>query len=599
MKRLVWVVTVLSVAACAGPQAERDATGGAGDTPESIAADYWEARSKRWPTGATFRGDRRYDDRLADLSDEAHRAWLDTLSGFRVRVERESLRQLEGQSRLTAQVLATQLRDALAGEVCQQRLWGVDQLSGWHVTLPELGTYQIVDSPSAAAAYLARVRAVGPLIDQELANMKRGLDEGYVAARVTVRRVVKQLDAMLKKPTIEEPDEEPDTPYVDVVPRATGLDDQAKMAFRADILQAVGDGLRPALERYRDFLRDTYLPKARTKVGVGNNRDGAACYAARIRRQTGSTLDPAAIYQIGLDELERLRARMLVIAKRAGHQEIASYIAALDGSPDQHLTTREELLEHNSKLVRRALAALPRAFGLLPPISVGVRAIERFREADAVAAYYYAAADDGSRPAYYYVNTHRPETRPLYNMEALAFHEAVPGHHLQISIAQSLDDLPKIRRHGGFSAYVEGWALYSELVADELELYSTDATRFGMLNYQAWRATRLVVDTGMHALGWDRERAITFMHDNLAFPENEIANEVDRYIVWPGQALAYMMGRMHIQKLRGRAEKRLGSAFDLRAFHDRVLENGPLPLGVLEEVIDAWLSEPVEAHASR
>jgi uncharacterized protein (DUF885 family) len=587
LRTLLRISLILAATACARGEAGSPAPApgaSSADTARALADDLWEARLKRFPLGATFVGDRRYDAQLEDLSPKAHEAWLALQRDLLERVDRILAENRQPEERLTARVLAVMLRAELAADVCRFDLWSVSQLGGPQVDIPQIGTYQIVDAPEAAAAYLSRLDAAPALFDQHIANLETGLAGDLRAPRIAVQRVIEQLDAMLAR-RID------DSPFLSVMPRVAGLDASARERFRAGIARRVEDGIRPALRHFRDFLGNVYLPKARREVGVGANRDGAACYAASIQMHVGGGLTPEAIHQIGLDELARLHAEMEGIAGAAGYDSVKSYVEMLEASPEQHLQTREQLLEHNVKIVRRAQAALPRAFGRLPPTSVGVRAIERFREKDAPAAYYYMGADDGTRPAYYYVNTYAPESRPLFNMEALAFHEAVPGHHLQISIAQSLQDLPEIRRHVDFTAFVEGWALYAELVAGELGLYSTEATRFGSLNYQAWRAARLVVDTGMHAKGWSRQQAITFMSDNLGFPENEVANEIDRYIIWPGQALGYMLGRMQIQKLRRRAEQRLGDRFDLGAFHDAVLGNGALPLEVLEEVIDSWLDE--------
>ncbi|MBI3178536.1 MAG: DUF885 domain-containing protein, partial [Deltaproteobacteria bacterium] len=516
----------LVLCSCATPRGQSRAS----DTPEQVADALWEEFLRAQPIRATFLGDRRYDGELPDISEAAQAAFREMLERYRRRVR--ALPALSGQSRVTAQVLAVLIDDTLEVERCQRETWDVDQLAGYQVSLNELGSFQLVDSPQAAAAYVSRMAQIDALFDQHLDNLKRGLAQGRTAPRVVVERVIAQLAGLLAAPARE-------SPLLAVMPRVTGLTDADKERLAADIVAVVEHGVRPAMARYHAFLRDTYLGQARTAVGVAANPEGALCYEALIKSHTGEIQSPDQIHQIGLDELGRLHAQMNAIAKRAGHTDFRAYAAALKASPEQYLPSSDALIEHNLRLVRRAEAELPRAFGRLAPWSVGVKAIEAFRAADAPAAYYYSAADDGSRPAYYYLNTHNPQTRPLYNMEALAYHEAVPGHHLQIAIAQSLGDLPALRRHSDFTAFVEGWGLYAELVADELGLYSSEATRFGMLNFQAWRAARLVVDTGMHALGWSREQALQFFRDNLLLPEGEAANEIDRYIIWPGQALAY------------------------------------------------------------
>ncbi|MCA9540747.1 MAG: DUF885 domain-containing protein [Myxococcales bacterium] len=347
----------------------------------------------------------------------------------------------------------------------------------------------------------------------------------------------------------------------------------------------------PALRGYRNFLEREILPHSRNRPGVDGLRDGAACYQAMIASHTGLEETPEAIHQLGLQEVARIQAEMQTLATEMGAADPAALMAALDARPDQHAADAEALLAYNRDLLARAQAALPRAFGRLPKTPIELKALEAFRAADAPAAYYYGAPDDGSRPAYYYLNTHDATERLLYQMPALAFHEAVPGHHLQIALAKETLDLPMFMRESGNSAFTEGWALYAERLARELDLYRTPEERFGALTYEIWRAARLVVDTGLHAKGWRRQEAIDYLNGLLGHDEGEIINEVDRYIAWPGQALAYKVGELEIRRLRAEAEAARGTNFDLRAFHDRVLRNGSVPLRVLRADIEAWLKE--------
>ena len=584
------LVALVGAAACAGstePPPNGAPPPAVADNPDGIdriADDLWQATLRRFPRDASFMGDRRYDDALVDMSPGAVAAWQDTLATTLARVNSLDAAALTGERRVTAAVLRTSLEARLARHrACLGETWDIDQLAGYQVSLPELGRMQRVDSAAAAAAYVERLSKVDFLLRQHVDNLKAGVAAGRTAPKIVVERVIGQLKGMLAVPVA-------DSPYLNAVTAATGLDDAAKEKLRADVTVVVERGVRAGLRDYLDYLEKEYLPVARAVVGVSANAGGAECYAALVRYYTGSTQTPQQIHDIGMAELERLHGEMDRLAKKNGAADWRAYFKALDADPAQHVQTRQALLDRAQQLIDRATAALPRAFGMLPPIPIGVMPIESFREAEAPAAYYYEAADDGSRPAYFYVNTYQPETRPLYNMEALAFHEAVPGHHLQISIAQALKDLPDIRRHGNHTAYVEGWALYAETVADELGLYSSDAARVGMFNYQAWRAARLVVDTGMHALGWDRERAVSFMTDNLALPKEELENEIDRYIIWPGQALAYMLGRMEIRALRQEATAALGDRFDVHAFHDAVLRHGAVPMAVLRDLVREWIA---------
>lgn len=554
---------------------------------DRLTREYWDAYLAQHPTRATYIGDRRFDAELADLSEPAHRRWIEQLRVIADAIAEIDPASLYGQTYLTAAVLSDAIAVTLGSEVCARETWDVNQLDGLQVSLPRLGTYQPIDSPRAAADYVSRLSRIGAHVEQHIDNLERGLASGRTAPVVIVNRVVGQLEALLARDLMA-------SPFVLAVEQATGLADDERARLRGDVLAVVEHGARPAWRRYSIFLRDTYLGAAREDVGLSSNPDGQACYAALIRTHTGSDMSPEEIHQLGINELEELHGQMNGIAVEQGFDDWQTYFARLQASPDQYLGTAAELLAHNEALVKRAEAALPQAFGRLPPIPVNVKALEDFRDRDGPAAYYHAASADGSRPAYFVVNTHEPRARPLFNMEALAFHEAVPGHHLQIAIAQSLSGLPELRRHLHTTAFTEGWALYAELLADELGLYSGPAARVGMLNYQAWRAARLVVDTGIHARGWSRARAVTFLQENVVLPHEEIENEIDRYIAWPGQALAYMIGRLEFQRLRRRAETTLSDDFDRRDFHDAVMVNGAVPLTVLRELVSDWLAAEVE-----
>ena len=550
---------------------------------DGLADDLWERQMQRFPTWATFIGDRRFDDRLSDVSAQSIRAWGQELASILERLTAIPLDTLDEERRITALTLRSSLRSRLAQqEVCRQHLWHVSPLNGHPTELAQLGSFQRIDSKESARRYLRRLQAIPRLLKQHRENLRQGLEGGWSAPAVVVQRVLEQLSGLLQKPVEE-------SPYLRAPKRASGLSEVALDGFRLEVQALVGEKIRPALESYRAFLKDTYLPRARRAIGVVSNPQGDACYKILIAHHTGETRDAREIHQVGLDELARLHGLMNELAQSQGFEDRKAFVAHLTADEKQYVADSDALVAHNQRLVARAEAVLPRAFGLLPDISVEVTPIEAYRAADAPAAYYYSAPDDRTRPAYYYINTHQTEKRPLYNMEALAYHEAVPGHHLQIAIAQTLKDLPMVRRHSKFTAYVEGWALYAETVAEELGLYSSSATRMGMLGYQAWRAARLVVDTGMHALGWSRERAIDFMFESLNLPKQEVVNEIDRYIIWPGQALAYMLGRMRIQKLRAEAETQLGAGFDLRDFHDVVLGHGAVPMPVLDQIVSRWV----------
>jgi uncharacterized protein (DUF885 family) len=550
----------------------------------AIADAYWEFQMERAPTWATYLGDRRFDDRLPDLSDATHERQLARLRELKAQVEATSSMGLTPQDAVTRDVLLWTLQDELDGEVCRTRLWDINQLDGYQALLPLLPDYHSIETRKNADDLVVRYKKMLRLFGEHIANLQKGLTMGITAPDVVVKRVIEQLTETLKVPAEK-------SSFMRAADRLPPTWPQAdRDAVRTAMLQAVQGSAYPGLKAYLQFLKTTYLPAARPAVGVSANPDGPRCYAYRIRHSTTLDRDPKALADLGTKELAAIQVQMKAISKSmGGTDDLVAFIAQLKADKSQYVATREGLLDAHRKILERATAALPKAFGLLPARPPEVKPIEEYREREAVAAYYYAGPDDGSRPAIYYVNTYKPETRPLYDAEALAFHEAVPGHHLQISVAQNQKALPHFRREMGPDAYVEGWALYAERLSDEMGLYSSPAARFGMLNLEAWRACRLVIDTGMHAFGWTRQQAIDFLTKNTALPEPEAVNEVDRYIADPGQALAYKVGQLEIVALRDEAKKRLGDRFDLRAFHDRFLEVGAVPLPIARKWMTDWL----------
>jgi uncharacterized protein (DUF885 family) len=359
-----------------------------------------------------------------------------------------------------------------------------------------------------------------------------------------------------------------------------------------DLRAVIAVTLRPALSRYREFLTTRVLPSARPpeKAGLGAMPGGADCYRRMIRVYTSLELDPAELHETGLREVAAFRRDLAVLGERVlGTSDIVEIQERLRRSSEMHFATSEEIEAKARETLARAQAAVPRWFGKIQPKAPCVVTVMGMHEAPySTIAYYRQPSADGRRPGTYMINTYQPETRPRYEAEALAFHEAVPGHHLQIAVAQELSAIPEFRKHGGVTAFVEGWGLYSERLADEMGLYSSDLDRLGMLSYDAWRSCRLVVDTGMHAQGWSRQQAIDYMTENSLLAENNIVNEVDRYLTWPGQALAYKVGQMEILRLRDEAKQTLGPRFDIKAFHDAVLGNGAVSLPVLRQQVELY-----------
>ncbi len=542
---------------------------------DRMAASFWNETMRHSPTWATYLGDRTRDAELTLPTPAELDRHHTKLAGLEAGLRRIDRTKLDARRALVADVLADTIGRALDKTVCETWRWEVDQLGGPQVGFAQLPEFHTIKTEAQARALVTRYERLGLYFDAHVANLRSGLKAGMVSPKLNVERVVKQLEAQLAKPVAE-------TPYA----KPLKIEPEPYTGFRDALTTAISKHIRRGLKAYLDFLRGELLPKARDVVGVSAMPHGKVCYAAAIRYYTGLAKTPDEIHAIGLAEVERIGKEMAKIART---KALPRYLTKLKSRPDQHKDSREALLEYNRALLKRALAALPKAFGRLPKTKVELKQIEAFREADAPAAYYYSAPDDGSRPGYYYLNTYKPETRLLYKMPALAYHEAVPGHHLQIALANENKGLPAFMQRMGQTAFVEGWALYAEKLAGELGLYHTPEETVGALTYEMWRAVRLVVDTGMHAKGWSRQQAIDYLTQHTGHDEGEVKNEIDRYIIWPGQALAYKLGQLEISRLRAEAEARMGDRFDLKAFHDRLLENGAVPLPVARRVVEAAL----------
>jgi len=543
----------------------------------TLVDDYWEWSMRQSPTWATYLGDHRFDDRLEDMGPRGRAEQRGGLQRFQAELARIDPATLPAADRVTHRVLADTLSTALEGLEVRAYQYAVNQLDGPQVGLLELANFHPLDSRTGAYTFARRLEAIPTYLAQYQDNLQEGLALGRTAPRVIVERVIDQLKRLRETP-IES------SAFADALKKAP-----ADLAAR--MRQALTSGVYPAFARLERFLARDYLPHARAVVGVAAMPGGAAAYRYLIRRHTTLPLTADEIHRTGLAELAKIRAEADVIARRNGFPDSRAYFDAIRKDPRNFSTTREGIAETYRGTLARAFAALPRAFARLPKCPCVVKVMEAYKERESPAAYYYPAPHDRSRPGTFYANTYDPASRPLYNAMALTSHEAVPGHHLQIALAQEIPGLPAFRREGDFTAFTEGWALYCERLADELGLYRNDLERAGMLTYQAWRACRLVVDTGMHAYGWTREDAIAFMRDNLALSDKEITAEVERYITWPGQALAYMIGMREIRRLRAEAEKALGRTFDIKTFHDVVLRNGCVPLPVLAAEVNDWLGK--------
>ncbi|HEY5629482.1 MAG TPA: DUF885 domain-containing protein, partial [Candidatus Limnocylindrales bacterium] len=469
------------------------------------------------------------------------------------------------------------------------RDWNVDSLEGVPAGLLVIPHYQRLDTPSAGDAMTARWRAMAAYVDAHTQTLRRSLADGLVAATPTVDRDIALLDGLLAEPVGHWPLVE--TP-IEKAASADAWTATERDRFAAQLHDITEGEIRPAFARLRAFLADELRPVARpdTAPGMGHVDGGLEGYRKLIRVHTSLNLAPEALHQTGLLEIDRIDAEIEALAGRVlGTRSLQEAIGRLREDPALGFSTREEVLASGAEALARAQAATPAVFGRLPKAPCEVVPMGPHEEEHGTIAYYREPAADGSRAGQFFLNLAHPETRRRYEAEALAYHESVPGHHLQIALAQEIEGLPAFRRHLGTTAFVEGWGLYSERLAIGMGLYSNDLSLLGVLSFDAWRASRLVVDTGMHALGWSRDRAIAFMTAHTALAANNIANEIDRYIGMPAQAVAYKTGQLEMLRLRAAAEARLGARFDVRSFHDTLLGSGAVPLAVMGELIDAWV----------
>ena len=553
-------------------------------TPVNDLADrFWEAVLELNPTTATLYGDERYADRLPDPSSEGRartRALLERTAAEASDIE---VTGLPTEDRITRDML--EVIAALGIEEDDQRLHElrvVDQMGGPQQLLPQLTQFQPADTPERLDAFIARLQAYPAYMAANAQILRDGLASGLTAPRIVAERTIAQIERMLEVP-IESA----------LVPSMVNV---ATEADRERVRDVVRDDVYPADRAYLDALKGDYLAATRVDPGLWSAPDGEQLYRTAMRSWTTLELDPDEVHRIGLDALDAIELERREIAREAGFaDDTAAYRASLDADVANTPQTKDELVARAHEDIERALAIAPRYFGVLPRAGCDVRAVEEYKEKDAPFAYYYPPAPDGSRPGIYYANGYDLPSRKYTKLATTTFHEAVPGHHFQITLEMENPNLITFRRLGARmvgGAYVEGWGLYSERLADEMGLFRTEAERFGMLDAQAWRAARLVVDTGLHALRWPRQRSIDFLKD-AGLSETDAVIETDRYICWPGQALTYKIGQREIERLRAELAARDGSAFDLRAFHDAVLGHGSLPLATLSRELPNWLASPV------
>lgn len=549
----------------------------------------WEAWMQHDPLFATYCGDHRYNDRLPQATEEEFESWLGQLRGFRERaakIERQTLPEAEW---LNYDIFTRLLDDEIREHELRGYHLPINKAGGFHISFPDLYLTMPFQTVRDYENYLARLEVFEQYAQQYIDLMRLGLRQGYRPARVTLDGVEDSLQAQVVEDATQSVLYQPFRAFPAVIPAADQkrLEEEARKAT----LGLVSEGYR----RLVKFLVEEYLPGGRDGIAAVELPDGRAFYEHRIRYFTTLQLSPEAVHRTGLDEVRRIRGEMEALIQKAGVEgDIRQFVEHMRGDPRFYVQNAADLLKETALVLKRIDGELPRLFNTLPRLPYGIRSIPDFSAPGNTAAYYFPGAPDGSRAGVYYVNTYDLPSRPLYEIEALSLHEAVPGHHLQIALQQELD-LPNFRRHLGFTAFIEGWALYAERLGLEMGFYTDLYSDFGRLSYEMWRACRLVVDTGMHTLGWTRQQAIDYMLENTSSTLLNITNEVDRYIAWPGQALAYKIGELKIRQLRGMAEQALGDRFDVRLFHDVLLLQGGLPLDLLEVQVQRWIDERKKA----
>jgi uncharacterized protein (DUF885 family) len=553
----------------------------------SLAKEYFELLKANDPLFATALGFRRFDDKLRDNTLSGRLRMKSGYSSIVTRCKEIEEDQLSDLDKLTRIALIVDATNQLEYITCALDDWAVDPLGGPQVEFMNIESYQPVSKPNEGQAMATRWRAMGQYIDNKIENLRRGASENKIAVRALVEKVVQEIEELLSKP---------DSTWALLRPLAVSHNDWSETElreFKESLNSAVSDIVRPAFTRYCEFLKAEILNRARTqdRPGLMHIPDGLESYSRLIRIHTSLDLTPEELHQTGLEEVDRINKEIEKLGKKVfGTGDRKEILKRLRTDGSLYFSTREEIAEKAEQALAKAKLAIPKYFGRLPKADCEVVRMEGHEEKHSTIAYYRQPAADGSRPGRYYINTSEPATRPKYEAEALAYHESIPGHHLQIAIAQELENIPDFRKHSGVTAFVEGWGLYAERLADEMGLYSSDLDRIGILSFDAWRACRLVVDTGMHAMGWSRDQAINFMFGNTALAKNNIINEVDRYITWPGQALAYKTGQLEIIRLRKKVQEKKKERFEISEFHDTLLSNGALPLDPLKLVFEEYSS---------
>jgi uncharacterized protein (DUF885 family) len=551
----------------------------------ALIAELWEWNLQQNPIYASILGDKRYNDQLGSSSEKTILEQQAKAKEFLKRFQAIDPAGLPHQDVLNRELEIRDLQQDI--ESVDLKLWQmpVNQMNGIHIDAPQLVTVLSFQTVKDYDDYIARLKQLPRVFDEETANMRKGMANGLMPPKFLPEKVVEQVNGIATLAPDKTPFAQPFSNF------PASFSDADKTRLKAAGLAAIKDDVLPAYVKFGAFVKDEYVPKGRTEVGVWSLPNGDTIYAYRVRRSTTTDKTPEEIHQIGLQQVAEIEKQQLAIANRLGFKDLKSFRESVKANPKLYAQSREQILDLYRKYTAQMKPELPNLFGRLPKADLIVMPVEPFREKDAPGAQYVPGTPDGSRPGHVEVNTSEPEKRMVISIESTAYHEGVPGHHLQGTIAQEVKDLPPFRQHGWYGAYGEGWALYSERLGKEVGFYEDPYSDFGRLEDEMLRAIRLVVDTGLHHKHWTRDQVVQYFHDHSAIDEPNVQSETNRYIAWPAQALSYKMGQLKILELRARAQQQLGAQFDIREFHDQVVDSGALPLDVLEEQINAWIAQ--------
>jgi uncharacterized protein (DUF885 family) len=554
-------------------------------TLNAIFTDYWEDQLKHGPEFASSIGDNRYNDQLRDYSVQAYNESLSRERGFLSRLAEVDTAGMPTQAQLSKDLLVREL--ILNQQEARFKPWEmpVTQMDGLQISLPQLVPQLTFSSVKDYDDYIARLKKVPLAFQQITDDMSIGMDDHREPPAYLMEKVLVQVNAIAN----EKPEDGPFAQPLKKFPASVSATQQARI--KQELLAAIAGQVVPAYVRFGKFLKAQYIPGGRNDPGIWALADGDAYYRFRVKQSTTTDLTPEQVHQIGVDQVKQDEEQLLAIAHKLGFADIKALQNAATHNPKLFPTSKEQLLDGYRGYLDRMRPKLPQLFGRLPKAPVVVKPVPAYSEKDQAAAYYEHGSPDGSRPGAIFVNTYQFETRSLADVEDRAYHEGLPGHHLQISIAQELTDVPDFRKYLGYTAYVEGWGLYAEELGKDVGFYQDPYSDYGRLEGDIWRAIRLVVDTGVHAKHWTRQQMVDYFHDHSAVEESGVQAEVDRYIAWPAQALGYKVGQLKFLEVRAKAQQALGDKFNLSAFHDQVLDSGALPLDTLEQRVDSWIAQ--------